>query len=217
MFELYTYWRSSAAYRVRIGLALKRQEYKSIPTHLLRNGGEHRAEQYATINPQMLIPALALSENQILTQSLAILEYLDETYPEPAFYPVPPIERARARAFVHSIAMDIHPINNLRVLKYLKDSLDVTDEQQKNWYQHWINTGFRAAESQLVGRHKASLFCFADAPGMADIFLVPQVYNALRFEVDLTPYPNIRQIYNACMSLTSFASSQPETQPDAQT
>ncbi len=215
MIELYTYWRSSAAYRVRIGLAIKQLDYISIPTHLLDKGGEHLTPQYAEINPQQLLPTLAVEANYKLTQSVAILEYLEEVYPEYPLLPKNPIERAQARAVAHAIAMEIHPLNNLRVLKYLQKQLNVTEQQRNNWYEHWVSVGFEAIEHQLSRQEHCSQYCFGAAPSLADVCLVPQVYNALRFTINISQYPNISRIYDNCMALDAFAIAAPNAQLDA--
>lgn len=216
MTKLYTYWRSSAAYRVRIGLALKGMDAEHIPVHLVRDGGEHLNPSYGAINPQNLVPSLVLDGGEILTQSLAILEYLDEIKPEPAFLPQDALSRAHARALAQAVAVDIHPLNNLRVLNYLTETQGFEAGDKEIWCQQWINTGFSGLEKLLEQSAHTGEFCFGDAPGLADICLVPQVYNARRFNVDLTPYPNILRIDENCCTLAAFETAKPENQPDAQ-
>ncbi|WP_417782171.1 maleylacetoacetate isomerase [Terasakiella pusilla] len=213
--KLYTYWRSSAAYRVRIGLNLKGMAYQDVYVHLVKDGGEQLKEAYRAINPQALIPALELDDGQCLTQSLAILEYLDEIETKAAFLPEDAVDRAHVRSLALSIACDIHPVNNLRVLKYLSGTLKVSEEEKTEWYRHWVKTGLEALETTLAQSDKTGRFCFGDQPGLADICLVPQVYNAKRFNVDLTPYPNIIRIEENCQSLSAFAKAAPEMQGDA--
>ncbi|MCL4110495.1 UNVERIFIED_CONTAM: hypothetical protein GTU68_022377, partial [Idotea baltica] len=213
--KLYTYWRSSASYRVRLGLSIKGLTYESIPVHLLRDGGEHLTESYTQINPQQQVPALDIGNGTILTQSLAILEYLDETYPEPPLLPKPPLERARVRALTQVIACDIHPINNLNVLGYLINDMGVNQENRVVWYRNWIENGFPAFEKLLTESSETGEFCHGDTPTLADILLVPQVYNARRFDVDLSDFLTIRRIEAACLALESFQAAVPEAQIDA--
>lgn len=213
--KLYTYWRSSAAYRVRIGLNLKAMAYEDVYVHLVKDGGEQLKDAYRAINPQALVPALELDGGQYLTQSLAILEYLDEINKDAPFLPVEAVDRAYVRSLSLSIACDIHPVNNLRVLKYLSGVLNVSDDAKTEWYRHWVKTGLEALETSLSQSGKTGRFCFGDEAGLADICLVPQVYNAKRFNVDLTPYPNIIRIEENCQSLSAFAKAAPEMQGDA--
>lgn len=211
--KLFTYFRSSAAYRVRIGLNLKRIDYEPELIHLRRK--DHEAVEFAAINPQRLVPALLVGPD-VLTQSLAILEYLEETHPAPPLLPEDPLGRARVRAIAMSIACDIHPIDNMRVLKYLKDPLGQDQEVVDRWYGHWIEMGFAALERTLATDGKAGRFCHGDRPTLADICLVPQVHNARRGNVDLTPYPTIVRIDEACRALPAFAEAAPDRQPDAE-
>ena len=212
--KLYTYFRSSAAYRVRIALNLKGLDYEAVPVHLVRGGGEHRQPAYLGLNPAGLVPALE-DQGQVLTQSLAIIEYLEESHPQPALLPAAPLDRARVRAIAQAIACDIHPVNNLRVLQYLTRELDASEEQKNAWYRHWIGVGLQAVEAMLAGDARTGAFCHGDTPGLADCCLVPQVYNAKRFEVDLTPYPTLRRINDHCLSLPAFDLARPEKQGDA--
>ena len=213
--KLYTYWRSSAAYRVRIGLALKGQSYESVPIHLLRDGGEQLKVSYAKINPQCQVPSLVLDDGTILTQSLAILEYLDETYPQSPLLPSMPVDRARVRALAQVIACDIHPINNLVVLNYLINDMKVEQENRAVWYRNTIERGFPALEALLAESPATGKFCHGDIPTLADVLLVPQVYNARRFNVDLSPFPTICRIEATCLELDSFRKALPEVQADA--
>lgn len=209
--KLYTLFRSSAAFRVRIALNLKRIDYESIPIALLKN--EHRAADYLALNPQGLIPALAV-DDVVLSQSLAIIEYLDETHPQPALLPSEPIARARVRSMALAIACDIHPLNNLRVLNYLRGELGHDDEAVETWYRHWVAEGFRGLEA-LARVHSSGRYLFGDTVSMADVFLVPQMYNARRFDTDLTPYPTLVTVCNHLETLPAFAAARPEAQPDA--
>lgn len=215
MRELYTYFRSSAAYRVRIALQLKGLDYQAIPTHLLRHGGDQHTEEYLAKNPEGLVPTF-VDDGQIITQSLAIIEYLDEAYPEPALLPAPAIERARVRALALYVACDIHPLNNLRVLRYFAHTLDLTQAQRDTWYRHWIEVGFDALEQQLARSPYTGECCHGDRPGLADCCLVPQVFNARRFDVDLTRYPTLQRITAHCETLPAFISAHPAQQPDAE-
>ncbi|MEE1999830.1 maleylacetoacetate isomerase [Alkalimonas sp. MEB108] len=211
--KLYGYWRSSAAYRVRIALALKGMAYESIPVHLVKDGGQQHQASYQELNPAELVPTLV--DNELtLNQSLAIVEYLDAVQPEPALVPAEPKKVALVRAMALDIACDIHPLNNLRVLQYLTGPLQLTEQQKTAWIHHWLNTGFQALEQRL--QQSAGRCCFGDAVSLADICLVPQVYNALRFGLDMTPYPTIQAIYQHCNSLAAFAQAAPEAQADAQ-
>lgn len=210
--KLYGYFRSSAAYRLRIALNLKGLAYEQVPVSLTK--GEQLADTYKTINPQGLVPVLE-DGARFVTQSLAICEYLDETYPGPPFLPKPPVERARVRAIALAIACEIHPLNNLRVLKYLKKSLGQNEEQINTWYRHWIAQGMPALEAMLADSPSTGRYCHGDTPGLADIFLVPQVANAVRYECPLGAYPTILRINEACLKLEAFAKAQPHLQADA--
>ena len=214
--KLYSYFRSSAAYRVRIALNLKSLETEVIPVHLLKNGGEQHSAEYRQINPSELVPAWVEDAHEggfILTQSLSILEYLEEQHPETALLPQDIEQRALIRAFSQSIACDIHPLNNLRVLQYLSHVLTVSDEQKSTWYKHWVETGFAGLEVQL--KDSNGKFCFGETATFADCCLVPQVYNALRFNIDLAAYPKIAAIYQHCNTLPAFQNAAPEAQADA--
>ncbi|GEK47714.1 maleylacetoacetate isomerase [Bisbaumannia pacifica] len=213
MTTLYGYFRSSAAYRVRIALNLKGLAYDQAPVNLVK--GEQRGEEYLARNPQGLVPALVTDDGARLTQSLAICEYLDERYPEPALLPADAAGRARVRALAQAVACEIHPLNNLRVLKYLTGELGVDEATKMTWYRHWVSEGFAALETQLSREAGSGDFCHGDAPGLADLCLVPQVFNAERFACDLTAYPRIRRIVANCRALDAFARAAPEAQPDA--
>ena len=213
--KLYTYFRSSAAFRVRIALNLKGVAPDERTFVHLRMGGQ-RAQDYLALNPQGLVPALALDEGAVLTQSLAIVEYLDETHPEPPLLPADPIGRARVRAIALSIACDIHPLDNLRVLNYLIGTLGVAREQKDGWYRYWIDVGFEALEKALARDRARGRFCHGDAPTLADVCLVPQMANARRFDIDLSPYPTLMRIESACLALPAFADAAPARQPDAE-
>lgn len=213
MIRLYTYFRSSAAYRVRIALNLKGMDYQAVPVHLVRNGGEHKSADYLALNPQGLVPALE-TDGQVLTQSLAILEYLDETHPDPALLPADPLGRARVRAIAQAIACDIHPINNLRVLQYLGGTLGLDQAAKDDWYRHWVETGLQAVEAMLASDRRTGAFCHGDQPGLADCCLVPQVFNARRFNCDLTALPTIMRIAERCEQIDAFNQAAPAQQPD---
>lgn len=215
MIELYSYFRSSAAYRVRIALGLKGLDHNIVPIHLLHHGGEHLSAQYQAMNPEGLVPTL-VDDGQVLTQSLAIIEYLDEAYGPAQLLPSTPSARARVRALALHIACDIHPINNLRVLRYLAHEAGLSQEQRDAWYQHWIVTGFQSLEQQLQRSSEAGLFCHGDQPGLADCCLVPQVFNASRFKVDMAAFPTIARISEHCNTLPAFQAAHPARQIDAE-
>ena len=210
---LHGYFRSSAAFRVRIALNLKGLAYGHVPHHL-RHGGQ-RDSDYLRLNPQGLVPALE-DDGRVLTQSLAIVEYLNETHPTPPLLPADAADRAHVRALAQIVACDIHPIDNLRVLKYLRDPIGADEATVRAWYNHWIALGFDAIEAILANDPRTGRFCHGDAPGLADICLVPQIVNAGTFKLDLTPYPAIRRIFDACMALDAFADAHPAKQPDAE-
>jgi len=209
---LYTYFRSSAAFRVRIALNLKGLAYESKYIHLLKDGGQEKSAEYEQINPQKLVPSL-MDGDQVITQSLAIIEYLNEKYPEPSLLPEDLIVRAQVRAMALSIACDIHPLNNLRVTQYLDKALGVDENDRKKWIQHWVAEGFAAIENQLK-KQDSSDYCFGNRVTMADLCLIPQVYNALRFDCDMTSYPRINRIYRQCMKQPEFVTASPEQQAD---
>ena len=212
--KLYDYFRSSAAYRVRIALNLKGLTPERAFVHLRK--GAQRADDYLALNAQGLVPALALDDGTLLTQSLAIIEYLDETQPKPPLLPRVATERARVRSIALAIACDIHPLNNLRVLLYLKNTLGVADEQKDAWYRYWVDVGFEALERQLSRDPATGRYCHGDTPTLADVCLVPQLANARRMGVDIGPYPTLARIETACVALPAFAAAAPEKQPDAE-
>jgi len=211
---LYGYWRSTAAYRVRIALELKGLSWDNRPVHLVRDGGEQHSAAYRALNPQGVVPAL-LDGERVFTQSLAIAEYLDEMYPEPPLLPVDPRGRARVRALALTIGCDIHPLGNLRVLQQLERQFGATEAQRADWTRHWMGQGFAAIEALLADNVATGAYCHGDTPGLADICLVPQVYNAVRWQLPLDPYPNVRRIHDACLALPAFCTAVPEVQPDA--
>jgi len=213
MLTLYTYYRSSAAYRVRIALNLKGLAYASVPVHLAR--GEQFAADYVARNAAAAVPYLEDGDAGI-GQSLAIIEYLEETHPLPPLLPTDALGRARVRGLALTVACEIHPLNNLRVLKHLKKAFGVSDEQKNSWYRHWVAEGFQILETRLAREAETGTFCHGTAPTLADCCLVPQVYNAQRFDVDLEPYPTIRRIHAACEALPAFAAAHPARQPDAE-
>lgn len=212
---LYSYWRSSAAYRVRIALNLLGLDYHLHPVHLVRDGGLQHSKEYSALNPMELVPTLLDGERRF-TQSMAIMEYLDERYAEPPqLLPADPRERARVRALAQAVGCDIHPLGNLRVLKYLDKPLGVDEAARKTWSRHWIEVGFKGVEAMLAGHPDTGEFCHSDQPGLADACLVPQVYNANRWGVDMTPYPSIARIHANCTDLHAFQHASPEQQADA--
>jgi maleylacetoacetate isomerase len=213
--KLYTYFRSSAAYRVRIALNLKGLAYEAVPVHLTRGGGEQLAAAYRELNPQALVPVLVDGARH-LTQSLAIIEYLDEAHPQPPLLPKDPAGRARVRALALAIACDLHPLNNLRVLNYLTGPMGLGNEAKQTWYCHWIAVGLGALEATLAKDGQAGKFCHGDAPGLADCCLVPQMANARRFKCDVAPYPTLLAIEKNCQALEAFQRAAPERQPDAE-
>jgi maleylacetoacetate isomerase len=207
MLKLYDYFRSSAAFRVRIALNLKNLPYEKIPIHLINNDGEQHSDQYKKINPQELVPALQVDDH-IITQSLAIIEYLEEKYPEPTLLPTDLVQRAQVRKIALTVATDMHPLNNLRVLQYLANTLTITEEQKNTWYQHWMAKGLIALEKWL--KNTAGDFCFGNSITLADVFLIPQIFNAYRFNCDVAPYPTLIKIYNHCKELPAFKKAWPE-------
>jgi maleylacetoacetate isomerase len=216
---LHGYFRSSASYRVRIALALKKIPFDQAPVHLVRDGGEQLRPEYRSINPDGLVPSLTHvvdGETNVLTQSLAIIEYLDELYPEPPMLPRTAFDRAFVRSVALQVACEIHPLNNLRVLKYLKETLGLSEQQKDAWYRRWIDHGFRSLESRLSTDPRVGKLIFGDAPTLADLCLVPQVWNARRFKVSLGDYPTIVRLADHAMSLDAFAAAEPSMQPDAE-
>lgn len=209
---LYSFFRSSAAYRARIALNLKGLDYTIAPIHLSKDGGRHKTPDYRAINPQMRVPALALPNGEILTQSLAIIEYLEETHPEPPLLPHDPIARAQVRAVADIVACDIHPLNNTSPLNYLRSKLGHTDAEINAWYTYWITLGFEAIESMI----RPAPYALGAQPSLADVVLVPQVYNARRFKVPLDRFPKIAGVDAECLKLAAFDRARPENQPDAE-
>ena len=205
---LYDYFRSSASFRVRIALAIKNVPADTVPIHLVQDGGQQHQASYLNRNPQGRVPSLALDDGQILTQSLAIIEYLDEVYPTPALLPSAPLEKATVRAMAYLISCDVHPLNNLSVLQYLKSNLQVSGEQKTAWYHHWIHQGFKALEVHL--KIHSGQFCYQDQITLADLCLIPQVYNAKRFDLDMSAYPLIRKVYEKAMAQEAFYRTDPD-------
>ena len=210
--KLYSYFRSSAAYRARIALNLKGLSYETASVHLSRDGGQHRRAEYRAINPQMRVPALALASGEVLLQSLAIIEYLDEIAPEPPLLPAEPAARAQVRALAQIIACDIHPLNNVAVLNYLRREFKQDETAVNAWYSHWVTAGFEAIEVLI----RPGPYAFGGRVSLADVCLVPQVYNARRFNVPLDRYPKIVTVDAACQKLPAFVKARPEHQPDAE-
>ncbi|HMC45798.1 MAG TPA: maleylacetoacetate isomerase [Caballeronia sp.] len=213
--KLYSYFRSSAAYRVRIALNLKGLAYEYAPIHLLRDGGQQLKPEYRELNPDGIVPTF-IDGADVLTQSLAIIEYLEETHPEPALLPGTPLDRAFIRSVALQIACEIHPVDNLRVLKYLKHTLKVGDEAKDAWYRHWLESGFESLEKRLANDSRVGKLCFGDTPTLADLCLVPQVYNARRFNLDVSRYPTIERIADHAGQIDAFARAAPGQQPYAE-
>jgi maleylacetoacetate isomerase len=212
--KLWGYFRSSAAFRVRIALNLKRLSYEQASIHLRKN--EQGRPDFLALQPQGLVPALD-DDGDVLIQSMAIIEYLDETHPTPPLLPGHPVDRARVRALAQAVACDIHPIDNLRVLRYLAKPLGHDEKAVEAWYNHWIKLGFDGIERMLADDERTGAFCHGDQPSLADICLVPQVFNSKRYpSFDMAPYPTIRRVFDACMKLDAFDAARPEKQPDAE-
>lgn len=210
MMTLYDYYRSSACYRVRIALNLKEIDYDKIPVDLVKNGGEHLLEQYRAVNPQGLVPVLQV-DNLFISQSMSIIEYIEEQYPQPALLPASLTARAYVRSIANVVSCDMHPLNNLRVLKYLKHKLHCDTDVRNEWYHHWLKQGFDALEGILLKHASHGNCCYQDTPGLADIFLIPQVYNALRYEFSMQEYRHIMAIYEYCCSLEAFKDASPDS------
>ena len=211
--KLHTYFRSSAAFRVRIALNLKKLPYEAAFVHLAK--GQHRQPAFASVNPQALLPVLE-DGSTVLNQSLAIIEYLEEKHPQPPLLPKDAEGRARVRALSLLVACEIHPLNNTRTLTYLRNSLGQSEEQIATWYRHWIADGLAKLEGELTAGARVGKFCHGDFPSMADCCLVPQVFNAKRYESDLSPYPTVTRVFDSCMKLEAFDRAQPSKQPDAE-
>ncbi len=217
--KLYGYFRSSASYRVRIALNLKGIDYEQASVHLVKNGGEQFSAAYRALNPDALVPVLQdefEAEAATLTQSMAIIEYLDEAYPDVPLLPSNPLDRAYVRALALSIACEIHPLNNLRVLKYLTGNLQLSEEQKNTWYRHWCGSGLAVLEQKLATDKRRGDFCFGNSPGFADCFLIPQIANAQRFNTDLSSMPVMMAINQACGEHPAFIKAAPANQPDAE-
>ena len=208
--QLYNYFRSSASYRVRIALALKGLDYDYLPVHLVRR--EHLDDSYTALSASRLVPTLQ-DGDAVLSQSLAIIEYLDETHPQPPLLPADARGRARVRAIALDIACEIHPLNNLRVLRYLTHSLKVAEDDKNRWYRHWVESGLEVVERQLAA--EPARFCHGDSPTIADCTLVPQIFNARRFDCRLDHVPHVMRVFDACMQLPAFENTRPEACPDA--
>ena len=214
MIKLYNYFLSSASFRVRIALNLKGLPFEYIPVRLTKGGGQQFAPEFKSLNPAALVPVM-VDGDQTLTQSLAIVEYIEETHPAPPLLPLKAADRARVRAIALSIACEIHPLNNLRVLRYLRRTLGVTEEAKDAWYRHWVETGLAAVEPLLADDPRTGSFCHGDLPTMADVFLVPQIFNAQRLDCDLSHVPTVMRIFDRCLALPAFAEAAPAKQPDA--
>ena len=213
--KLYSYFRSSASYRVRIALALKGLPYDYVPVHLVKN--EQTSDAFRAVAPAQLVPALELDDAAAttLTQSLAIIEYLDEAHPAPPLLPADALGRARVRTIAFDIACEIHPLDNLRVLRFLTGELKVSEDEKNRWYRHWVETGLEVVERQLAGHLQTGRFCHGDAPGLADCVLVPQIFNAQRMDCRLDHVPVVMRVFEACMQLPAFDRAQPSACPDA--
>jgi len=214
--RLYNYFRSSASYRVRIALALKGLSYEYVAVHLVKN--EQLGEAFRAVAPAQLVPALVVEAGageKVLTQSLAIIEYLDETHPAPPLLPEDALGRARVRALALDVACEIHPLDNLRVLRYLVKVMGVAEDDKDRWYRHWVETGLQVVEQQLAGHASTGRFCHGDTPGLADCVLVPQIHNAQRMQCRLDDVPTVRRIFENCMAEAAFATTQPSSCPDA--
>lgn len=216
--KLYSYFRSSASYRVRIALNLKGLSYETVPVHLLKGGGQQFNEAYRKLNPDALVPTLVDGDDEAsaFTQSLAIIEYLEETHPEPALLPRSAADRAYVRSIALSVACDIHPLNNLRVLRYLVRNIGLTEEQKNAWYRHWCESGLASLETTLTRDERTGPYCYGDMPTLADCVLVPQIFNAQRLNCDLSGMPTLMRINDACLALDAFVQAAPGQQPDAE-
>lgn len=212
MLTLFGYWRSSAAYRVRIALNYKNITHLQKSVHLVKDGGEQHSDEYVALNPAHLVPTLVDGEF-VLNQSLAIIDYLEDKFPENSLYPINVKQKAEVKALAFDIACDVHPLNNLRVLQYLSGELATTDQQKSQWYHYWIHQGFKAFEQRLV--KTSGLYCYGDNVTVADLCLIPQIYNALRFKLDMSAYPMINKVADNCAKLPAFIEALPENQPDA--
>lgn len=215
MITLYSYFRSSAAFRVRIALNLKGLPFNYAAVHLLKDGGQQFAPSFRSLNADALVPVLQ-DDTHVLTQSLAIVEYLEETHPEPPLLPRDPVERAYVRSIALTIACEIHPLNNLRVLRYLKRTLGASEEQKDEWYRHWVEQGLASLEGRISAEDRAGVYALGDAVTLADIAIVPQIFNAQRMDCNLSHVPVLMRIFGHCMQLPAFIDAQPSAQPDAE-
>ncbi|HTH59541.1 MAG TPA: maleylacetoacetate isomerase [Paraburkholderia sp.] len=214
--KLYSYFRSSASYRVRIALNLKNLSYDYVPVHLIRGGGEQLKPEYRRVNQDGIVPTLVDDAGHTIPQSLAIIEYLDETHPEPPLLPGSAADRAHVRSIALQIACEIHPLDNLRVLRYLKHTLHVDDAAKDAWYRHWIESGFATLETRLASDPRTGKLCFGDTPTLADLCLIPQIFNANRFGIDTKCYPTLQRIHAHAMQIDAFVRAAPGVQPDAE-
>jgi maleylpyruvate isomerase len=214
MIKLYNYFRSSASYRVRIALNLKGLPYEYLPVHLLKDGGQQLAPSFRALNPESLVPVLD-DDGEVLTQSVAIIEYLEETRPAPPLLPRDAAERAYVRAIALAIACESHPLNNLRVLRYLVKTLGASEEQKSAWYRYWVEQGLASIEARLVAEQRSGRYALGDAVTLADVFIVPQIFNAQRMDCNLDAVPTVMRIFDNCMQLPAFVGAQPSAQPDA--
>lgn len=214
MIKLYNYFRSSASYRVRIALNLKGLPYEYVSVHLLKDGGQQLAPSFRALNPESLVPVLD-DDGEVLTQSLAIIEYLEETRPEPPLMPRDAAERAYVRSIALAIACEIHPLNNLRVLRYLVKTLGASEEQKNAWYRHWVEQGLASVEARLAAERRSGRYALGDAVTLAEVFIVPQIFNAQRMDCKLDAVPSVMRIFDNCMQLPAFIDAQPSSQPDA--
>lgn len=214
MIKLYNYFRSSASYRVRIALNLKGLPYEYVSVHLLKDGGQQLAPSFRALNPESLVPVLD-DDGEVVTQSLAIIEYLEETRPEPPLMPRDAAERAYVRSIALAIACEIHPLNNLRVLRYLVKTLGASEEQKNAWYRHWVEQGLASVEARLAAERRSGRYALGDAVTLAEVFIVPQIFNAQRMDCKLDAVPSVMRIFDNCMQLPAFIDAQPSSQPDA--
>ena len=214
MIKLYNYFRSSASYRVRIALNLKGLPYEYLSVHLLKDGGQQLAPSFRALNPESLVPVLD-DDGEVLTQSLAIIEYLEETRPDPPLLPRHASERAYVRGIALAIACEIHPLNNLRVLRYLVKTLGASEEQKNAWYRHWVGQGLASIEARLLAERRSGRYALGDAVTLAEVFIVPQIFNAQRMDCNLDAVPTVMRIFDNCMQLPAFVDAQPSAQPDA--
>ncbi len=212
--NLYGYFRSSASFRVRVALNLKGLPYDSTAVHLRKDGGQQHAPAFRALNPAALVPVLD-DDGHVMTQSLAIIEYLEETHPQPPLLPQDAVQRAYVRSVALAIACDIHPLNNLRVLRYLVKTLGVSEEQKNAWYRHWVEQGLAALEARIVADNRAGQYALADSVTLADVMIVPQIFNAQRMDCSLESVPTLMRIFEHCMRLPAFIDAQPSKQPDA--